>query len=146
MKDDINPVIRITGDISNETISFSLKIKAPMMMGTDSKKEKSAALPFSILQAIPVKIVLPDRDIPGIIDIACAMPIAMPLFMLIFPLLFSNNFDKNKTIVVMASPIATIRRLLNAFSIKSLNKTPIIIAGIRATIKIKTYENRLLLR
>ena len=52
---------------------------APPIAGIASRKENSAASLLRIRQSTPAEIVLPEREIPGVIATACAQPISSAL-------------------------------------------------------------------
>ena len=64
IKDDAGIVI-----VENE-VSIRVKIPAPVIAGIASKNENFAASFPDIPNANPMMIVIPDRDIPGMIAIA----------------------------------------------------------------------------
>ena len=77
--------------ITTDSIASKLrksKTAAPNMAGILNKKEKRAACSLFILQNNEVAIVVPERDIPGIIAMACPIPIRID-FMI--PILLSSN-------------------------------------------------------
>jgi hypothetical protein len=122
----------------NFAMSGMLMIAAPAIAGIESKKENSAAFSLFMPENIPADIVLPEREIAGMIEIACATPIKI-----VFQLLSSFPFSRAQIVeikiapVMMNSPEAHLAEL-KAASTKSLRKNPNSAAGIDPKIRNQT--------
>ena len=62
-----------------DSISIAVRTPAPKITGMERRKEKRADFSDDIPNARPVQIVNPEREIPGIIAIACESPISNPI-------------------------------------------------------------------
>src|SRR3989339_1340328 len=111
-------------------------IPAPNITGMLIKNENFIADFSSNPLSNPDEIVLPDLEIPGKIANACANPIQTASIQLGSFFLFSPKSSEAiiNIIEVIAKPNATTLKLEKADSKKSLNKYPIIAAGIEETI------------
>ena len=118
---------------SKESISIAVSIPAPKITGSDKRKENRAALWDGIPKARPVQMVNPEREIPGMIANACAIPINSPFKYdnSVFPA--ENRFEISNTIPVHIKAIPTKLTFSKIISIRSLNRNPAKIAGIVPT-------------
>src|SRR3989344_715937 len=112
---------------------------APKIAGIESKKEYSATYFLLIPKKLPVKIVESDLEIPGIIEMACAMPIKNEFFAF-------NNFSLslNLSIIKQSNPVnischAVALTSKNIFSNTSEKKIPKSAAGMLPTKRNQRY-------
>ena len=123
-------------------VSSSLKFSlvavnrpAPKIIGSASKKENLAAESLFNPTSSPAAMVMPDRDMPGIIAIACAKPIKIQekLFNSKISLLISPFLsEKNRIIAPIIKAKDIIKGLRKEVWATSLRKKPAIAAGIVA--------------
>ena len=115
---------------SASTIS---KSAAPAIGGTDMRKENSAAFSGSTFDARAAASVIPERDTPGRMAIACAMPITIA---------WKNPTPSlprdRKRVAVSTSPVKTSAAPTSfgeakASSIRSLSRIPTTAAGTALT-------------
>ena len=103
---------------------------APIIIGIDNRKENLAALGADKPIKIPIQIVAPDLDMPGIIAAACANPISNPINKVNFTFLLTINFDVISIIPVQINDNETNRISSNINDIESLKSRPTKRAGI----------------
>lgn len=113
--------------------------EAPAITGIAKRNENLKAFSLLIPSKIPVEVVEPALEIPGIKARACEMPIKTESLREIFCfLLFSLEEAKTKNNPEIAKPKPITTKLEKYLSIRALRKKPIIAAGIVATTKSKT--------
>ena len=113
-------------------------IPAPAMTGIDNKNENFADFLGENPKYKEIAMVIPDRDIPGIIANACPRPITIEGNNEYFEFLFLKMDDNIKTKPVNNKAKPTLFTLSNKISILFLSVKPIMTAGIVA---IKIYNN-----
>ena len=109
-------------------------IVAPIIAGTESRKENFTANSFLMPKSKLVEIVEPDLEIPGIIAKPCAIPIitAGNGDNFFFP---SKNLVEMRNKAVVSNPTPTTFVFVNKDKKKSLKTKPIIAVGIEPIIK-----------
>ena len=120
-------------NISLDGISCIPNTPAPVITGIDNKNENFADSLGENPNNKERVMVIPERDIPGIIASACPRPITMEenneYFEFLFLKIVGNN--KNKPVKIRATP--TLFTLSNKTSILFLSIMPVITAGMVAT-------------
>lgn len=115
MRKEISPFLRVMA-------FFVIIAIAPRIAGITSRKENLAAVFLSTPLNVAVAIVVPDRDIPGVIASPCTVPIIkasiIPKFFLL--LLVLKSYLVNQSIVPVVISIypaipGLLKRLSNAF-------------------------------
>ena len=121
-----NPIrkVRTKGIIkfAEKEISEKFRITAPNIAGIERRKENLIAFCLLNPKSIPVLVVEPERDIPGIKASAWESPIMNVFFKVgcLFVLGFREAVNKNNPVIM--KPIDIKNRFENKDSIVSLNK------------------------
>ena len=112
--------------------SFNINTIAPRIAGIESKKENLAAIPRSTPMKMAAAIVVPARDMPGVIASPCTAPIisALKTPKSLLPLSVLNDHLVNQsTVPVTISITPTSAGFSNNSSNRSLNKIAITAVG-----------------
>ena len=138
MAEDINPAINMPS-IPEFNMSGSFISPAPNIIGVANKKEKRAASFPDNPKNNAAAMVMPERDTPGIIAMACAIPIKMADFKVmefIWRFFSPVVSEMNKIMLAAISAMETKIGFLNIVSALPSRKYPASAPGIVA-IKIK---------
>ena len=133
-KEAMKPAARVLAGIVNSVRSRAVRRPAPAIAMEPSMNEKRAASSRFKPRSVPVRIVEPERETPGMRAMDWAIPISRVFFQVSFLfLLFGSGIWKSAPTIIITIP--TERALRKIASIWSSSVKPMITAGIVAKMR-----------